>query len=402
MANRGKFPKHAHSEKGEVMAFYLAFKEMWRSKGRFLLIALVIALITMLVLFIAALAEGLGLGNREYIEKLNAELLMYQEGVELSISSSRVGRSELNDVARVPGVKEVGPIGFASTSIILPGQEPLDSSLIGVESGKPGMPPAWEGHDLQSRRSKEAVIDENVAVETGLKIGDTFTIKTIQGTEEKFYSLRVIGITDSRRYSIQPSIFVPILAWDEIRPKAQVESDSTQESIFNVVAVKLEDPSSIEAMAQRIEQQVDHLEAADLKTAYENTPGYGPQQSTLDTQQTFTLLIGVLVIGGFFQIQTLQKVAQIGVMKAIGVSNIMVSSAAMLQIITVTVLGIALGSLGTVGLAWALSSISAIVFTPTAVVTAIVTLLLIGPISGLVSIRILLRVEPLRALGLAS
>jgi putative ABC transport system permease protein len=212
----------------------------------------------------------------------------------------------------------------------------------------------------------------------------------------------VIGITDSRRYAIQPSIFVPILAWDEIRPKAQVENDSTQESIFNVVAVKLEDPASIEMMAQRIEQQVSQLEAADLKTAYENTPGYGPQQSTLSTQRTFTLLIGVLVIGGFFQIQTLQKVALIGVMKAIGVSNIMVLIAAVVQIITVTLLGIALGSLGTVGLAWALSSISAIVFTPSAVMTAIITLLLIGPIGGLVSIRILLRVEPLRALGLAS
>lgn len=384
------------------MAFYLAFKEMWRNKGRFLLIGLVIALITTLVLFIAALAEGLGLGNREYIENLDAELLMYQKNVEFSIPSSRVGRSQLNNIARVPGVKEVGPIGFASTSIILSGQEPLDASLIGVEPGKPGAPPAREGHVLQSRRSKEAVIDQNVAVEAGLKIGDTFTIKTIQGTEEKFYTLRVVGVTDSRRYSIQPSIFVPILAWDEIKPKAQMERDPAQEFIFNVVAVKLDNPASREVITQRIEQQVSNLEAADLKTAYENTPGYGPQQSTLNTQRTFTLLIGILVIGGFFQIQTLQKVAQIGVLKAIGASNLTVAIAAMLQIIVVTILGIALGGLGTLGLSLALSSISAIVFTPTAVVTAIVTLLLIGPLGGLVSIRLLLRVEPLRALGLAS
>ena len=38
-----------------------------------MLISLVIALITVLVLFIAALSEGLGLGNRKYLEKLNAE-----------------------------------------------------------------------------------------------------------------------------------------------------------------------------------------------------------------------------------------------------------------------------------------------------------------------------------------
>ena len=45
------------------------------------------------------------------------------------------------------------------------------------------------------------------------------------------------------------------------------------------------------------------------------------QQTTLNTQQFFTLLIGVLVLGGFFQIQTLQKIGQIGMLKAIGTSN---------------------------------------------------------------------------------
>ncbi|HEY9089343.1 MAG TPA: hypothetical protein VIO36_14325, partial [Anaerolineaceae bacterium] len=60
------------------IASYLAVKEVWRNRGRFLLVSLVIALITLLVLFIAALGEGLGNGNREYISKLDAELLVYQ------------------------------------------------------------------------------------------------------------------------------------------------------------------------------------------------------------------------------------------------------------------------------------------------------------------------------------
>jgi hypothetical protein len=53
---------------------FLAFKEIWRNRGRFLLVALVIALITLLVLFIAALGEGLGNGNREYLSKVDAQL----------------------------------------------------------------------------------------------------------------------------------------------------------------------------------------------------------------------------------------------------------------------------------------------------------------------------------------
>ncbi|MBE0687533.1 MAG: hypothetical protein IH585_16200, partial [Anaerolineaceae bacterium] len=60
------------------IASYLAIKEVWRNRGRFLLVSLVIALITLLVLFIAALGEGLGNGNREYLSKLDADMIVFQ------------------------------------------------------------------------------------------------------------------------------------------------------------------------------------------------------------------------------------------------------------------------------------------------------------------------------------
>ena len=72
-------------------AIHLALKEIWRNRGRFLLFSLVVALITVLVLFVAALGEGLGSGNREYLERLDAELIAYQDTARLLISSSRIG-----------------------------------------------------------------------------------------------------------------------------------------------------------------------------------------------------------------------------------------------------------------------------------------------------------------------
>ncbi len=89
----------------------------------------------------------------------------------------------------------------------------------------------------------------------------------------------------------------------------------------------------------RLEAEVSDIQAADLVTAYENTPGYSAQQGTLSTQRGFVLMIGVLVIGGFFQIQTLQKVAQIGMLKAIGTPNRTVAAASLIQIILVTAIG---------------------------------------------------------------
>ena len=88
-------------------------------------------------------------------------------------------------------------------------------------------------------------------------------------------------------------------------------------------------------------------------------------------------------------------------LKAIGTSNITIAAASIMQIAAVTVLGVAIGSLGTLALSLSLPSAIPVVFTPNSALVAIASLLLIGPIGGLVSIRHSLKVEPLIALGLA-
>ena len=77
------------------MATYLAFMEIWRNRSRFFLFSLVIALITTLVLFIAALAQGLSNANIEYLSKLDAQLIVFQKNVDLSASASQINRSIL-------------------------------------------------------------------------------------------------------------------------------------------------------------------------------------------------------------------------------------------------------------------------------------------------------------------
>ena len=385
------------------MPFYLALKEIWRGRGRFILFSMVIALITVLVLFVAALAEGLGSGNREYLEKLNADLIVYQSNVDLSVGASRLGVDRLSEVRRVPGVQTVGPIGTANAALILgDDRKPLNVALIGVEPGLPGEPPALKGEGLRSRRSKEAVIDRQTALRAGLEVGDTLTVKSIQDTKEQFYNLRVVGISDNRQFSLQPSVFVPISTWDEIRPQAAIGGNPDAEVVANVIGVQVANPAEAAAVAKQIERDVKDVVAVDRVTAYEATPGYSAQQSTLDTQGYFALLIGVLVIGGFFQILTLQKVAQIGMLKAIGASNLTVGLASIIQIIVVTVIGVFIGAVVTFLLSLSFPPTIPIVFAPSAVWTAVVSLLLIGPIGGLVSVRYSLKVEPLTALGLAS
>ncbi|MFM8319927.1 MAG: ABC transporter permease [Chloroflexota bacterium] len=384
------------------MAAYLAFKEVWRNKGRFFLFSLVISLITTLVLFIAALAEGLALANKQYLEKLDAQILVFQKNVQLSPNTSRLDLSKLNNIARVEGVSSVGPLGFSNgTLVFADGRDDLNVSLIGVEAGKPGSPPVLEGEPLVIDRGFEVVIDRGIATRADVKVGDTIVLKTIQGSENEFYNLRVIGMTDERQYLFAPSIFLPYRTWEQVRPGG-ANQGRLVDSTSNVIAVQIKPDYTYEQVSERIVNEVPDVEVADIITTYKNLPGYAAQQSTLDTQRGFTLLIGLLVIGGFFQIQMLQKVPQIGVLKAIGASNTTVGAAAVGQIVLVTTFGVLVGALVSLGLAAGIPNTVPIVFNGQSVLVAVVTLLLIGPIGGLVSVRLAVSVEPLIALGLSN
>ena len=385
-----------------MLPFYLAWKEIIRNKLRFLSVALVIALITLLVLFVAALGEGLATAGKQYIESIDAELIVFQNNVDIAIPSSRLGRSIINDIARTPGVADVGPIGFSNGAILLPGAEAdnLDVALIGVEPGKPGAPPVFAGEPLLSRRANHIVIDRNMLDQTDFVVGDMVQLQVTQGTQERVYDLQIVGVSEGAQYSFLPGVFLPLLTWEQVRPQAVI-GQNPEQLTFNVAAVKLENPQAWAEMTTILETFVSNIEVSDPVTTYESTPGYAAQQSTIQTQQSFTLLIAMLVIGGFFQIQTLQKIGQIGMLKAIGASNLLVAITLIVQVTLITAIGIGLGALG----AWLFSLVLPagipIVFEGEAVLTAVVILFIIGPISGLISIRTLLKVEPLTALGLS-
>ena len=383
-------------------AVHLSLKEIWRNRGRFVLFSLVVALITILVIFIAALGRGLLGGIREYYENLNGDLIVYQDTARRVASSSQLDRSTRSTIRRIEGVRDAGAVGFSSGSIVAEdGTELLDISLIGVEPGKPGEPFPLSGRGLTRRNAYEVIVDRNVAEIAKVEPGDWLTIRTIQGIEEEYHTLQVIGVSDSLRFNLSPSVFIPIVTWDEIKPQA-VGAGAANDPLYNVVVVKLDDPTQLEAMRQAIQTRVSDVEAIDRTMAYLSLPGYSSIQTSLATQNIFALLIGTLVIGGFFQIQTLQKVPQLGMLKAIGTPNTIVALAAMVQVMIVNLIGIAIASVLAFGIASVFPADIPIVFELTSGATAVASILVLGFLGGLISVRYALRVEPLIALGLGA
>jgi putative ABC transport system permease protein len=384
--------------KNTFLAFYLAIKEVLRNKGRFLLVSFVIALITLLVLFIAALGEGLANGNRQYVANLDADLVVFLEKSDYQITASRLDTNTIRSVRRVDGVADAGPIYTSSTEIVSL-DEPLKVSMLAAEPGHPGMPPLIEGRNFRGGEAREAVIDRNVALRSDIQIGDEIIIRSTQGVDDKFFTLEVVGLVDGQSYFFQPTIFVPASTWEKIRP--QSEADLVSNTAYpNIIAVKLTDQAQIDIVRQRLLDGVSRIKVADIPTTINNIPGYSAQQGTVQTQGFFTLLIGVMVIGGFFQIQILQKVPQIGVLKAIGSSNGVVGWSAVIQIVVVTAFGVAVGGGLTYLFSLFLPSTIPFVFDGVRSIAAVILLLLIGPLGGMVSIIYAVRIEPLKALRL--
>jgi putative ABC transport system permease protein len=349
-------------------------------------------------LFIAALGEGLSNANRQYVANLDAQLIVFLEKSDYLINASRLDTNTVKAIRRVEGVADAGPIYISNSEIVsLP--ESLKISMLGVEAERPGMPPLLEGRYFRGGSAREAVMDLSVVQRTDLKIGDEIEIRSTQGTEDEFYTLKIVGLVDEQAYSFQPTIFVPASTWELMRP--QPDSDLNDDTPYpNVVAVKLENPNQLEEMKLGLVNQVSNIEVADIPTTIENIPGYTAQQGTVQTQGVFTLLIGILVIGGFFQIQILQKVPQIGVLKAIGSSNSVVGLAAVIQIIVVTALGVGIGGGLTYLFSLGFPPTIPLEFNGTRSLLAIILLLVIGPLGGMVSIIYAVRIEPLKALRL--
>jgi len=76
--------------------------------------------------------------------------------------------------------------------------------------------------------------------------------------------------------------------------------------------------------------------------------------------------------------------------------------ASVIQIVVITVIGVAIGGLLAFLFSLTFPPTVPIVFNGTTSAIALAALLLIGPLGGMVSIRYAVRIEPLKALGLSS
>ena len=184
------------------MAIYLSLERTVARRGRFLLISLVIALITLLVLFVAGLAEGLGSGNIEYLSKFERRPHCVP-GEFAIIDQRQPARSLEAGRRRAPRRRAGRGAAGLQQRDDRAARRPQAAGCLADRrrAGQAGRSAgARRASTFDSRRANEAVIDRNTALRTGLKVGDIVTLKAVQGTKEEFYTLTVVGISDGQQY----------------------------------------------------------------------------------------------------------------------------------------------------------------------------------------------------------
>lgn len=302
---------------------FLALSEFKHAKLRYALVTGVIAMVASLVFILSGLTNGLNAGNSEAIEAIDADRFVVATGSEFSLDRSRISPDTVSAIAEADGVEDAQPMVTIMGNIQTSNSDDLISvSVIAVPVGTFLEPSVTSGESL-SDQPDGIVIDQSLANE-GVEVGDTLTFIPT-GAE-----LPVVGIADGHQYRLAPTMMISPDRVADIQPDLD----------DNVSAVAVRgDGEKIDALPDSIE----NIEVGTQSTIIENLPGYVEQNLTLNLIQVFLVVIAAGIIAAFFFILTLQKMSELGVMKAIGATTWVLAKALIIQSIILGIIGILIG-----------------------------------------------------------
>lgn len=366
---------------------FLALREMRHSQLRYLLLGTVITLIACLAFLLSGLANGLAKDNAGALQRMPTDFFVLQAGARTQIGRSILPASILSEVRQVPGVTSAAPIGQTLLSVKgEAGGDQLDATMLGIEPGSFIAPRLVEGAPLSLARENGVVVDARLH-EKGVTLGD---VLVVQPTGEQ---LEVVGFTSGQMLTHTPVLYATISQWQKLRFAAPGSAGGVRDPI-NAVAVQAD-----QGAAARIGNAVLGVEVASRETAVSKVPGYSEESGSLQMIQGFLFSIAALILAVFFYIITLQKTAQFGILKAIGAGTGFLARDLLVQVVLLTVGGIAVGAVLTFGIAALIPPAVPFALDASVVLSYGSVLLVVALLGMLLSLRRIATIDPLIAIG---
>jgi len=358
--------------------------EMRRRKVQFALIALIVTLISYLVLMINGLGVGLNEQAGSALRNFDADAIAYSDRAGLSVIRSEMSAELVESLIERFGAENAAPLGYLAANYRDTDGEIDSAAFLGFEPGTLGEPRVVEGRPLTLADANGLLVDRSFLRYTGYEVGDTVRV-SIRLVERDFV---IVGATNEGSFFFQPSVYLLRGSWQELKYGNGVEGAPAA----SIVLLR----------GKAAGERGDGWQAVSKSEAFANIEGVSGQQSTVVALRVFGYVIGGLVIGVFFYVLTLQKVAHIGVMKAVGASSFFVFRQILVQVLGVSAIGVGVA----VPLAWATNRLLQQVPNPVPVafstgtfVTTSLLLVATAAVGAIFSGRQVAKVDPIIALG---
>ena len=253
----------------------------------------------------------------------------------------------------------------------------INVSFFGIDPSQFLMPKLVEGKEFSG--NDEAVGDISLKEEYGLKIGDTVKLS---GSDKTF---KLTGFTENAKFNVSPVLYTTLDAYQEIRFE---KTDTSENARINAVVVR----GSVDKMP-------DDLEKISIAKFINELPGYNAQVLTFGFMIGFLIVIAAIVIGIFIYVLTMQKINIFGVLKAQGITGGFIARSVVAQTFLLSVFGVALGLLGTVGTSLVLPD--TVPFQSNWLFFGVISVLMlvVAVLGALFSVRTIVKIDPLKAIG---
>jgi putative ABC transport system permease protein len=368
----------------------LAAREVLRSKLRFSLLSGAVGLLVFLILFQQALLGGLINDFIGAVENQDSPILVFDDQARSNVEGSFLSPDQVAAIGEVDGVAVSAPIGQA-TYTVEAGDEVTDAVLFGYTLGGLGAPTTLSEGRLPE--GPDEAVASSADAGDGFGIGDVVRILGAGGTSGP--EVTVVGLGDDLRWSVAPTLFVSYDTYE----RAQRAVNPAAEVVFaSLAAVRPVDGVGLGELTDRIDAEVDGVEALTNTEAIDNNPGVQGVNQSFQIILALAFLVVTLVIGFFFLILTVQKTAALTLLRAIGAPTSYLIKNLLVQILLVlgggAVIGIALTALVVYG---APPGGLTVAIEPGTVMRTMIGLVVLSLLGGIASIRRVTRVDPISA-----
>ncbi|MGH8961564.1 MAG: ABC transporter permease [Jatrophihabitantaceae bacterium] len=351
---------------------FIALRDLRFAKGRFALLAGVIALMTFMVVMLGGLTAGLGAASISAVDALPVGSIAFQQpagGQDLSFSNSTLPSDTVRKLATQPGVHDVHPLGISTTQL----RGPSSTVAVTLLGSDPSMfPPRHSG---QAVKAGEVAVTAKLASDEQLKLGDTVGVDG--------QSLRVGAIVKDTSFNHLPVVYTPIATWQQL----------TRSDTITAVGLTLSGSSPAVVGA-----------AADVRVvskdgAFAAVGAYSSEQGSLNLMRALLVAVSVLIVGSFFTVWTMQRAGDLAVVRAIGGSRSYLLTDALGQAAIVLLSGAAAGATFAALAGLLAARVVPFLLTVSTVALPLLAMVAVGLVGAALSVRKVTKIDPLSALG---